>query len=294
MKMEIIIAKNSGLCYGVRRALRMARSTRRRRTGEVFTLGELIHNPQVIADLEKQGIRSTEDLESVQEGTVIIRSHGVAPEIHKILKKKNIEIIDATCPIVKKIQKLVESLAKENEEIIIVGNKEHPEIKGLVGYSYGKGKIVESEAQAHSLPRKKKRAVLAQSTQDLFLFGQVVAALIEKTDELKVYNTICYSTQTRQKSTSELATRVDILFIVGGKNSSNTNKLYQISKRILPQTYFIENARQIAPRLLKGAKRIGISGGASTPPEAIEEAVAKIRNSLERQSQRENFVQWQT
>jgi len=272
----------------------MAKSTRRRKAGEVFTLGELIHNPQVIADLEKQDVRPTEDLESIHEGTVIIRSHGVAPEIYKILEKKNIEIIDATCPIVKKIQKLVGRLAKEGEEIIIVGNKEHPEIKGLIGYSRGKGKIIENEAQAHSLPRKKKRAVLAQSTQDLFLFGQVVAALIEKTEELKVYNTICHSTQTRQKSTSELASRVDTLFIVGGKNSSNTNMLYQISKRILPQTYFIESARQITPRLLKGAKKIGISGGASTPPEAIEEAVAKIRNSFERQSQRENFVQWQS
>jgi 4-hydroxy-3-methylbut-2-enyl diphosphate reductase len=292
--MEIIIAKNSGLCYGVRRALRMAKNARSRQGDQVFTLGELIHNPQVIADLEKQGLRSIEDLESIHSGTVIIRSHGVAPEIYKILKKKNIGIIDATCPIVTKIQKLVESLAKENEEIIIVGNREHPEIKGLVGYSRGKGKVVENEAQAHSLPRKKRRAVLAQSTQDLFLFSRVVAVLIKKTGELKVYNTICRSTQTRQKSTSELAAQVDTLFIVGGKNSSNTNKLYQISKRILPQTYLIENARQITPRLLKGAKRIGISGGASTPPEAIAEAVAKIRNSFQRQSQRENFVQCQT
>jgi 4-hydroxy-3-methylbut-2-enyl diphosphate reductase len=292
--MEIIIAKNSGLCYGVRRALRMARNARSRQGDQVFTLGELIHNPQVIADLEKQGLRSIEDLESVHSGTVIIRSHGVAPEIYETLKKKNVGIIDATCPIVTKIQKLVERLAKENEEIIIVGNREHPEIKGLVGYSLGKGKVVESEAQAYSFPWKKKRAVLAQSTQDLFLFGRIVAALIKKTEELKVYNTICHSTQTRQKSTSELAARVDTLFIVGGKNSSNTNKLYQISKRILPRTYLIENARQIRPRLLKGAKRIGVSGGASTPPEAIAEAVAKIRNSFQRQSQRENVVQCQT
>jgi 4-hydroxy-3-methylbut-2-enyl diphosphate reductase len=292
--MEIIIAKNSGLCYGVKRALQLAKKTRHQSSGQVFTLGELIHNPRVIADLEKEGVRSTENLASIREGTVIIRSHGVAPAIYKILKKKNIKIIDATCPIVKKIQKLVEKLAQENEEIIIVGNKEHPEIKGLIGYSSNKGKIIENEVQAHSLPRKKTRAVLAQSTQDLFLFGAVVVALIEKTEELKVYNTICHSTQTRQKSTLDLASQVDILFIVGGKNSSNTSKLYQISKRILPQTYFIEHARQITPRLLKRAKRVGISGGASTPPEAIAEAVAKIRNSFERQSQRENFVQWQS
>lgn len=292
--MEIIVAKNTGLCYGVKRALEMAKSTRRCRLGKVLTLGELIHNPQIIAQLENQGIYSTEDPESTEKGTIIIRSHGVAPEVYRRLKKKKIEIIDATCPIVKKIQKLVARLAKKSAEIVIVGNRRHPEIRGLIGYSGRKTRIVENEAQARDLPHRRKRAVLAQSTQDLFVFGRVVAALLEKTAELEVYNTICRSTRTRQKSTSDLASRVDVLFIVGGKNSSNTNRLYEISRRILKNTHFIENAGQIAPRLLKGATRIGISGGASTPPEAITEVVARIRNSFERQSKRENVVQWQS
>lgn len=292
--MEIIVAKNTGLCYGVKRALEMAKSTRRGRLGKVLTLGELIHNPQIIAQLENQGIYSTEDPESTEKGTIIIRSHGVAPEVYRRLKKKKIEIIDATCPIVKKIQKLVARLAKKSAEIVIVGNRRHPEIRGLIGYSGRKTRIVENEAQARDLPHRRKRAVLAQSTQDLFVFGRVVAALLEKTAELEVYNTICCSTRTRQKSTSDLASRVDVLFIVGGKNSSNTNRLYEISRRILKNTHFIENAGQIAPRLLKGATRIGISGGASTPPEAITEVVARIRNSFERQSKRENVVQWQS
>jgi 4-hydroxy-3-methylbut-2-enyl diphosphate reductase len=132
--------------------------------------------------------------------------------------------------------------------------------------------------------------VLAQSTQDPFLFEKVVGSLIERTAELHVYNTICTSTQTRQKSTSELAARVDVLFIVGGKTSSNTHKLYQISKRILPNTHFIETAAQIRPRMFRGARRVGISGGASTPPEAIEEAVAKIRGSFCQKSHREKRI----
>ncbi len=292
--MEIIIAENSGLCYGVKRALDMAKSTRRRRSGKVLTLGELIHNPQVIAELEDQGIHSTEGPESVDVGTIIIRSHGVAPEVYRALKKKKIEIIDATCPIVKKIQNLVARLAKKGTEIVIVGNHRHPEIRGLVGYGGRKCRIVENEAQARDLPHRGKRAVLAQSTQDLFVFGRVVAALLEKTAELEVFNTICRSTRIRQKSTSDLASRVDVLFIVGGKNSSNTNRLYEISRRILKNTHFIENAGQIAPRLLKGAASIGISGGASTPPEAITEVVARIRKSFERQSKRENVVQCQS
>lgn len=277
--MEIIIAKNSGLCYGVKRALHMAKATRKQKTGEVFTSGDLIHNPQVIQDLKKQGIQSIDDFDQIKEGTVIIRSHGVSPEIYCILNKKKINIVDATCPIVKRIQKLVAALAEKEHEIIIVGNKEHPEIKGLIGYSRGKGLIIEHESQAKSLPSKKRRAVLAQSTQDLFLFIRVVASLIERTEELQVYNTICQSTQTRQKSTSELASCVDTLFIIGGKKSSNTQKLFQISKRILPNTHFIERAEQIIPAMVRGAKKIGLSGGASTPPEAIEEAVVKIKSS---------------
>jgi (E)-4-hydroxy-3-methyl-but-2-enyl pyrophosphate reductase len=289
--MEIIVAKNSGLCYGVRRALDIAGETRQKKDGKVFTFGDLIHNPQVIADLERQRIHSINDLDGLNKATVIIRSHGVSPDIYKLLAQKNIEYVDATCPIVKEIQKLVEVLAKGKEEIIIVGNKEHPEIKGLIGFSRGRGIIVENEDQVKSLPDRKKRAVLAQSTQDLYLFEKIVAALIEKTKELNVYNTICRSTQTRQKSTSELASYVDTLIIVGGKNSSNTNKLYQISKRILPNTHFIENADQIKSEMLKGAKKIGLSGGASTPPKAIQEAVAKIKASFNKhQFRREKTV----
>jgi 4-hydroxy-3-methylbut-2-enyl diphosphate reductase len=292
--MEIIVAKNSGFCYGVRRALQTARNTRRRRPGRVLTLGELIHNPRVIADLEKQGLRSVKDPEAVEGGTIIIRSHGVAPEVYRTLKRKKAAVVDATCPIVKQIQELVARLAKKSREIIIVGNPAHPEIQGLLGYSRGRGRIVESEARARALPQKKNRAVLAQSTQDVFLFGRIVAAVLERTDELQVFNTVCRFTRTRQKSTSQLASRVDTLFIVGGRNSSNTARLYQISKKILPNTHFIESAAQITPRLLRGAKKIGITGGASTPPEAIAEAVAKIKHSFDRYSHRESMVQWQS
>lgn len=291
--MEIIVAENCGLCYGVKRALRIAKETREMKKGKVFTLGDLIHNPRVVSELKNLGIVPVKKPEDIQVGTIIIRSHGVSPENYRLLAQKKIEVVDATCPIVKKIQKLVERLAKEKEEIILVGNRKHPEIKGLIGYSQKKGIIVENMEQARNLPTKKKRAVLAQSTQDLSFFKKIVAVLIEKTKDLKVYNTICLSTQTRQRSTSELASKVDTLFIVGGKNSSNTNRLYYISKSILANTHFIESAEEIRPEMLKNAKKIGISGGASTPPEAIEEVVFKIKNSLKNQMQRENLIQCQ-
>ncbi len=294
--MEIIVAKNCGFCYGVKRALKLAKSVRRRGEGKVYTLGDLIHNPRVIAELEEEGIHSVENVDQVESGPVIIRSHGVPPEVIQRINRKRVEVVDATCPIVKKIQRLVERLSCSNRELVIVGNKDHPEIKGLLGYSRGRGIIIEDERQAEKLPWRRRRAVLAQSTQDIFRFGQVVAALIEKTESLEVHNTICLFTRARQKSTSELASQVDVLFILGGKNSSNTRQLFEISKRILPNTHLVESADQITPRLFRGARKIGVSGGASTPPEDIREAVLKIQKSLDRQRQlhRENIVQWQS
>jgi len=292
--MEIIVADQSGLCYGVKRALRLAHQIKRRRKGPVFTFGELIHNPTAIADLKESGIHPVNDVASIRKGTVIIRSHGVAPSVYSALKKKRVDIVDATCPIVKGIQGLVAKLANKGEEIVIVGNPEHPEVQGLVGHSRGRARIIEDEAQARRLPLRKKRSVLAQSTEDPFLFGQVVAALLERTKELGVYNTICNSTQIRQKSTCALASRVDILFIIGGKKSSNTQRLFEISKRVQPNTHFVETADEIRPRLLRGVKRIGISGGASTPPEAIQEVVSKIRSGFAHSSHRETLSQWQS
>jgi 4-hydroxy-3-methylbut-2-enyl diphosphate reductase len=285
--MEIIVADESGLCYGVKRALALARRTRRAKAGEVVTLGDLIHNPRVVADLEAQGIGSVEAPGDVRKGTVIIRSHGVSPDVYRSLRRRKIDVVDATCPTVKKIQRLVAALARRNREIVIVGHPGHPETRGLLGYSRGRGVVVENEAQVRDLASRKARAVLAQSTQDFEVFRKVASALIAKTRELSVYNTICDSTRTRQRTTSELAGRVDTMFIVGGRASSNTAKLYETSRRIQPRTYFIENARQITPDKLRGACTVGISGGASTPPEAIQEAVDAILRSFQENSARE-------
>ena len=287
--MKIIVAQNAGLCYGVKRALTLAKETRRKRDGRVVSLGDIIHNPQVISDLRDQGIDSVSDISQIRGGTVIIRSHGVSPDMTRALKRRKIDVVDATCPIVTRIQELVARLARAKQEIIIVGDPNHPEIRGLIGHSRGFGHIVENEEQAALLPVRKKRAVLAQSTQDMVLFEKVVGALLRRTEELNAYNTICRSTQTRQRTTSELAAKVDVLFIVGGASSSNTRKLYEISRRILRRTYFIENAGQIKPAMLRGASTIGISGGASTPPEAIEDAVRTIEQAFEHNSHQEEI-----
>ena len=291
--MEIIIAKNAGLCYGVKRALRLARKIRAEQSGPVTTLGEIIHNPQIIRDLLQEGIASADSLDQISSGTVIIRSHGVSPEVFELLEGKRLALADATCPIVRQIQKRAERLARRGAELVIVGNREHPEIQGLLGYSRGRAVVVETEAQAQELPVLRRRSALAQSTLDLDLFEKVVSRLLERTTELTVFNTICRYTRVRQRATLELARQVDALFIVGGKSSSNTRTLFQLSQRLLPRTYFVESAAEIRPEMLSGAARIGISGGASTPPEAIDEAVQAIKNSFKFKSQREMSVQCQ-
>lgn len=276
--MNIQKAKNSGFCFGVKRALTITRKTLEPKTGPVYSLGELIHNPQVLTELKNQGIKFENNPEKIHNSTVVIRSHGVGPDIYGVLKRNHNHIIDATCPMVKKIQNMVHSLAEEENEIIIFGSPSHPETRGLAGYSRETAVIIENEKQAAGLPHKRKRSVIAQSTQDIHTYKRIISALMDKTRELKVFNTICPSTVVRQKSTSDLASRVDVLFVIGGKNSSNSNKLYSIAKTILPRTFFIENAGQILSEMIKDAENIGLVGGASTPFEAIEEAEKKIKS----------------
>ncbi len=289
--MEIIVARNSGFCYGVRRALQLARKTGKKAGQRIFSWGEIIHNPEVIASLRKDGILVADSLSQLKPGdTVIIRSHGISPAVHRALRKKKVKLVDATCPIVKKIQQTVDRLSRRSGEIIIVGNKNHPEIQGLLGYSRGKARVVENEEQARALPFRKRRAVLAQSTQDGQLFSQVVGVLAEKTAELQVFNSICQSTRIRQVATAELARQVEALLIIGGRNSSNTNKLYQISRRLLPRTYFIESPEEITPEMLRGVNKIGLSGGASTPPEVINKTVAAISHSFQQNSHQEKVT----
>jgi 4-hydroxy-3-methylbut-2-enyl diphosphate reductase len=291
--MEIIIAEKSGLCYGVQRALTIARAEKRTAKGPVSTLGDLIHNPGVIADLERRGIRSVPSPAEAEGGTIIIRSHGVSPDVYGLLARKKVRVVDATCPIVRKIQSRIEALARKGGEIVIVGDPRHPETQGLVGWSRGRGIVVATEARAKALPRRAARAVVAQSTVDAGRFARVVARLVERTGELEVINTICRSTTERLEETAGLASRVDVLFVVGGRRSSNTARLYKAARKIQPRTFWIEDAGDIEPRMVRGAGSIGLSGGASTPPGAIQQAVERIQILIEHKNPREKSVQCQ-
>lgn len=285
--MEINIAKGIGFCYGVNRALQLARSAVKE-NGRICCLGPIIHNEKVIKELEKEGVHTVTNIDEIKTERMIIRTHGLPPESIEEIKRKGKKIIDGTCPYVKRAQNIAKSLKEEGYEVIIIGDPSHPEIVGIQGYINNEGKIVLKEEEAKGLPYRKKRGVISQTTQDVELFKKLVALIAERTYELKVFNTICSYTIKRQKEAEELAKKVDLMLIIGSKRSSNTTKLFHISKKILPNSFHIESSDELSPEMFRGVKRVGIITGSSTPEGEIDEVVKKIIE-IDRIIKKENY-----
>ncbi len=273
--MEVKIAEYSGYCFGVKRALKLTEETIKKysaNSGKIFTLGSIIHNPGVTKELSKKGLVSVKDMDEIcSKGIFIIRSHGMSPHlINEIRVKKEVEVIDTTCPIVKKAQARARSLSKNGYFVAIIGNKNHPEVLGIKGYVLNKNFIViENKNDADKLSFKKKIGVVVQTTQTKEKLHIIIDKLLEKTRDLFINNTICDTTEKMQDSTARMSKDVDIMIVVGGKNSANTKHLMEISKSINSSTYHIENFKDIKPEWFKGKNKAGISGGASTPVKDI-------------------------
>ncbi len=279
--MEIKVAKSAGFCWGVKRAVNMAVEAVEKGKGKALCLGELIHNRREIDRLKKLGMKFIEDMEELKEGdTVVIRSHGVAPQIVDFLKRKGTQIVDATCPFVKDVHEKAIKLQKEGYPVLILGNPKHPEVIGIAGHVRNP-MIINSLSELETLPKMAKLGVVCQTTLNLNFFREAIALLSLKVKELKVYNTICSATSIRQRETRELAGKVDVMLVVGGKNSSNTTKLYQIAKNVNPRSFHIESKEEIDENWFKGAESVGITAGASTPQWVIEEIVEKVREISE-------------
>ncbi|RUM44178.1 MAG: 4-hydroxy-3-methylbut-2-enyl diphosphate reductase [Desulfurobacterium sp.] len=275
--MKIRVAKSAGFCWGVKRAVNIAIEAVKRSKGKAYCLGELIHNRREIERLKKLGMEFVEDVESLEAGsTVIIRSHGVAPQVFSCLKERGLEVVDATCPFVKEVQDKAVKLEEEGYPVLILGNPKHPEVEGIAGHVKNPI-IVSSLEELRELPQFLKLGVVCQTTLSSGFFREAVSLLALKAKELKVYNTICKATAIRQKEAKELASQVDVMLIVGGKNSSNTTKLYQISKSVNERSYHIESKEEIELSWFEGAEVVGITAGASTPQWVIEEVVAYLR-----------------
>jgi len=272
---KVKVAKSAGFCFGVKRAIDMVYEEAAK-GGKVYTLGPVIHNEQVVSDLESKGVKVVDNIESLDAGqdtTVIIRSHGVPEEIINRLKEKNIRIVDATCPFVSKIHHIVKEKYNEGYHIVVIGNAKHPEVEGVCGWCGNSADVIGSveEAGKYSNYKDKKLCVVSQTTFNYKKFQDIVDILVKKSYDIVVMNTICNATEERQTEAGTIARQSDAMLVIGGKHSSNTQKLFEICKRVCPDTYFIQTLDDLDLKKLQSFRSVGITAGASTPNNIIKE-----------------------
>ena len=274
--MEIILAKSAGFCFGVKRATQMAFEASADHD-HICSLGPIIHSPQVVEKLAEKGVDVVDRVEDIPEGAVIIRSHGVTAEEMRAILARDLTVVDATCPFVKKAQEYAARLATEGYTVVIVGEAEHPEVQGIVSYADGgRVQVVANALEAGRLPRMGRVGIVAQTTQSFENLRQVADICLEKCQELHVFNTICDATTVRQNEARDIARKVDVMLVIGGFNSANTSRLAQICREIQPATHHLETADEIQGAWFTGAERIGITAGASTPRWLIDEVVSRV------------------
>lgn len=281
--MTITIADHSGYCYGVQRAFKLIAEAADRGEGNLYTLGPIIHNPQAVERLkEEKAVVPVSDLAEIPEGTVIIRTHGVPPEIIERAEAKGLDVVDCTCPFVEIVQRKAKALVGEGYGLFIVGEKSHPEVVGILGHADGCARIVEEAEEVQELSEIPDRiGVVVQTTQEVERLQRVISELLPKCRELKVHNTICRATEQRQSSARELAEEVDLMLVVGGRNSGNTRRLFSVCRDTSTPCFHIETAAEIDPAWLEGTHRVGITAGASTPDFIIEEVVRALESSAQ-------------
>ena len=270
------MAKSAGFCFGVQRAVDSVYKELEENSGKIYTFGPIIHNEQVVEDLNKRGIEvidTVEQLKKIKEGTVVIRSHGVAKEIYDILEQQKLKMVDATCPFVKKIHNIVLDESNNGKTIIIIGNDNHPEVEGIKGWVNGEVIVINKEEQIEklSLPEQTKACIVSQTTFNHNKFKYLVEIIRKKGYDITVVNTICNATHVRQVEAQKISSKVDGMIVIGGKNSSNTQKLYDICRNECENTFYVQTVKDLNLHELKSLKSIGITAGASTPKNIIEE-----------------------
>ncbi len=287
---EVITAKSAGFCFGVKRAVQCCYDQAAGGKKPVYTYGPIIHNEQVVADLEDKGIqvlRSEEELNKLTEGTVIIRSHGVEKRIYELIQEKGLTLVDATCPFVGKIHEIVRKRSAEGADIIVIGSASHPEVQGIVGWAEGDVRVIESEEEALTCVEEDRKlnaeelaskrtgrtvCIVSQTTFNYKKFDKLVEILHQlRYDNSVILNTICNATEERQSEARELARKADAMIVIGGRNSSNTQKLFEICNKECGNTIYIQSPVDLDMRRLPSSGCLGITAGASTPNNLIEE-----------------------
>ncbi|MGN1146773.1 MAG: 4-hydroxy-3-methylbut-2-enyl diphosphate reductase, partial [Lachnospiraceae bacterium] len=278
--MEVILAKSRGFCFGVKRAVETVYE--QAKNGNIYTYGAIVNNEEVVEDLQKKGVRvlaDREELAGVKDGTVIIRAHGVAKDVYEQIERQGLKLVDATCPFVKRIHRIVEKESGEGKQIVVIGNPGHPEVEGIVGWSKTPAIIIETLEEAENFkPEKGKEIyIVSQTTFNYNKFQHIVEIFQKKVYNVSVANTICNATEERQKEAKEIAASVDAMIVIGGRHSSNTRKLYEICSKECPHTYFIQTLDDLHLELPKSVRLVGITAGASTPNNIIEEVQNYVR-----------------
>ena len=277
-KLKIFLAEYLGFCYGVKRAIKIAKENA---DGKCCTLGPIIHNPQMVEKLRAEGVDVAENLSSINEGTVIIRSHGVGPKVYEEIKAKGLRTVDATCPHVKRAQMSARELVKEGYDVVIVGEKNHPEVKSILEWAGKSTTIIETAAEAEKFSPCQRLGIVSQTTVSGTRFEEIVLQLLRKSSDIKILRTICTATDQRQKAAMELADKVDVMLVIGGRNSANTTKLAKLCEKKCI-TYHIETAEEILSEWFTqseniSALKVGITAGASTPDWIIKEVTDKLK-----------------
>ena len=286
--MEVKLAKTAGFCFGVKRAVdTVYRQIEKEQSDvenekKIYTYGPIIHNEEVIKDLEKKGVQvlRTEDaLDGISEGTVIIRSHGVEKRIYDKMEAKGLEIVDATCPFVKKIHNIVEKESREGKRIVIIGSEDHPEVIGIKGWVNGPVTVLKTEEEACTFEVEDNASVcvVAQTTFNYNKFKELVEIIEKKSYDISVLNTICGATKERQTEAKSIAEAVDAMIVIGDKHSSNTQKLFEICRGACADTYYIQTLDDLNMNQLRSVETVGITAGASTPNNIIEEVQNYVR-----------------
>ncbi len=276
------VAKTAGFCFGVKRAVEKVYEQVNMGKSDVYTFGPIIHNEEVVNDLESKGVKVLEDretLEPLESGTVVIRSHGVSKEIYQLIEEKKLECVDATCPFVRKIHKIVERESKNGCHIVIIGNASHPEVEGIKGWCCGPVTVVSNakEAEAFAVDTE-KICIVSQTTFNYNKFQELVEIFSEKSYDRIVLNTICSATEERQLEARQIACESDTMIVIGGKNSSNTQKLYEICKNECKNTYYVQTVKDLKCNpSFQCSGCVGITAGASTPNNIIEEVQKHVR-----------------
>lgn len=281
MKLKITTAKNAGFCFGVQRAYDLA-CVNSKDCDKLFILGKLVHNNDVCADLYKRGIKEIKSLDDIREGTVIFTAHGVGPGLYDEASKRGLKIIDTTCPKVVKAQRLAKNCAEKKFRTLIFGDHAHKEVKGIREWTKNTAKIVGSLAEVKKMKfeSKMKYALISQTTQNMEEFKKIREYLSKKLPHFSSFDTICDSTDNRQREIRKLAKTNDAVIVIGGRDSANSRRLHEISKKINARTHFIENVRQLKKKWFGGIKKVAVSAGASTPEWVIKEVVIKINSYI--------------